>query len=490
MTETNILLVPQEPGRWTATCLSCGLRRLSIEDARRHNGSLQAVVRADDVQGWANALTERVDLLDGRSKHFLARKLAATDDVDTETWLSTLDEIGTRLEAEVASGQPFTIHSPYSNREFMRGSLLAICDRPEPPPRLWPVPGLVVEKCVNIWYGDAGVYKSWLVAYLATCVTLGRPFLGLPVLKGPVVYVDAELDIDEFTRRCYQIARGLGLTKPPEGLHYYRIESSLDQPEVIDYLRELIANVGARLTVVDSLSWASFGADLKDAGDVTAIIKGLETWGTVVALDHISKPLPGVNLSNYRPFASQFKYIGSRCITQVLRAESGKGLALRPVKTNFGPLGAPIGVEVNFDSDQVTFSRVDMGSDAMAGIGDHLPAKERVFQALAQTKTATPEDLANELGLKVGTVRNYLTALREENRVVNSLGAWKVKQADRHSQDSQVYRDYEPMSASSPANEPDCCAFVNCTGPVFRFTPGGVGLCEAHFQEQEAASEG
>ncbi len=489
MSEPSVLLVPQESGRWTATCLAAGLRRLSIENPHRHNGSLRAVIKADDVQGWATALAESIDLLDGKAKWHLARKLAATDEVEPEVWLATLDEIGTKLVAEVASGQPVINHNPYIPCDFMTGSLVAISDRPEPPPRLWPVPGLVAEKCVNIWYGDAGVFKSWLVAYLATCVTLGKPFLGLPVLKGPVVYVDAELDIDEFARRCYQIARGLGLTKPPEGLHYYRIESSLHQPEVIDHLRELIANVGARLTVLDSLSWASFGADLKDAGDVTGIIKGLETWGTVVALDHISKPLPGVNLSNYRPYASQFKYIGSRCITQVLRAESGKGLALRPVKTNFGPLGAPIGVEVTFDSDRVTFNRVDMGSDAMAGIGEHLPAKERVFQALAQAKSATPDDLANELGLKVGTVKNYLTALREENRVENHLGTWKVKQADDLSQNHKVYRDCDFMTARPLANESDCCAFANCAEPVFRFTSGGVGLCEAHFQEQEAASE-
>jgi hypothetical protein len=60
------------------------------------------------------------------------------------------------------------------------------------------------------------------------------------------------------------------------------------------------------------------------------------------------------------------------------------------------------------------------------GLVDHLPARERVYRGLSQATIqsggATPEGLAIELELKVGTVKNYFTALHKQGRAA-PLGA-------------------------------------------------------------------
>src|SRR4051812_17659157 len=98
------------------------------------------------------------------------------------------------------------------------GKVIEMCQMAEPGPRQWVVQDLIPEGAVTILYGDGGVGKSNLGAYLGTLVSLGEPFGDLPSDKRRVLYIDTELDADEFARRTYKIARGLGLQKPPEGL--------------------------------------------------------------------------------------------------------------------------------------------------------------------------------------------------------------------------------------------------------------------------------
>jgi DNA-binding IclR family transcriptional regulator len=59
---------------------------------------------------------------------------------------------------------------------------------------------------------------------------------------------------------------------------------------------------------------------------------------------------------------------------------------------------------------------VPLDDDALAGIEHHLPALEQVYRTLCQHEAMTPEELAEETGLAVGTVRNKLTALRHQGR--------------------------------------------------------------------------
>jgi DNA-binding transcriptional ArsR family regulator len=305
---------------------------------------------------------------------------------------------------------------------------VAVAELPEPPPRRWVLPGLLPADCLSLWYGDGGTFKSFVALALAVAKAAGREFLGQPLAPGPVLFVDAELDQNEFARRTYGVARGLGLQAPPPGLYYLRLPASLAQEGALATLQTVARTCRAELVVVDSLTFASIGLDLKEAVDASAVLAGLARLGTTLVLDHIPKPLPGANLSQYRPFGSFAKWALARHVVQVIRAETGAGLILRPAKANFGPLGAPVGVGIRFDGDAVVVERADLGNDALAGVEEHLPAVERVARALAECSDgATPAELAEALDMSEGRVRNYLTALRRQGRAeALGDGRWRL----------------------------------------------------------------
>jgi hypothetical protein len=101
--------------------------------------------------------------------------------------------------------------------------VVQVWKRDEPERRYYVIAEIMPELAITALYGDGGNGKTLLATYAAICIVTGRPFLNLPVLSGPVLYVDAELEVEEFTRRAYKVARGMGLDKPPEGLFYVRL---------------------------------------------------------------------------------------------------------------------------------------------------------------------------------------------------------------------------------------------------------------------------
>ncbi|WP_041399059.1 AAA family ATPase [Sphaerobacter thermophilus] len=306
-------------------------------------------------------------------------------------------------------------------------TVVEVWRQPEPSPRQYIVEGLIPAGRITSLFADGGTGKSYLALYVAVCVALGRPVFNRAVIQGPVLFVDAELDAEEFVRRAYEVARGLGLERPPEGLFYHRIAGSLADPLVMADVEAVVEKVTPVLVVLDSVMAAAFGADLERAPDTTATFKSVERWGTVLALDHVPKPAPGANLSQLRAYGSVFKYNLSRSVLQLIQAEAG-GLILRQTKHNFGPKSAPLSIAMDFGADRVTFAEVPINDDRFAGIDDHLPTGERVFRVLMQyERGTTPDALAQELELSAGTVRNALTALKKAGRVEQvERGVWRV----------------------------------------------------------------
>ncbi len=307
------------------------------------------------------------------------------------------------------------------------GNVVRIWEMSEPAPRNWVVAGLVPAEAVTLLYGDGGTGKSYLALFLAVQALRGADFLGVSVdRQEAVLYVDAELDDREFCRRAYQVARGLGLESPPLGLHYLRLPGPLTDAACRTELHKAVHDCRATLTLFDSITVAASGSDVKEAGVATALMETLARLGTVVAVDHIAKPLPATSQSDYRPFGSVFKYNLGRSVLQVVRADGG-GLMVRQTKSNFGPLAKPIGAAVEFGDRTVTFTSIRDGDDRLAGIEAHLPAADRVARALVERGPATPEDLGQYLGMSPKTVRNYLSVLRPQGRAGPAGdGRWTV----------------------------------------------------------------
>ncbi len=81
----------------------------------------------------------------------------------------------------------------------------------EPPPRDWMVDGCFLKNHVGLISGIGGVGKSLLMQQLATCATMGLPWLGIPLKRGRALMLACEDDDDELHRRQRDINRSLGL---------------------------------------------------------------------------------------------------------------------------------------------------------------------------------------------------------------------------------------------------------------------------------------
>src|SRR5687767_9384462 len=173
------------------------------------------------------------------------------------------------------------------------GTLVRAWERPKPSPRAWVLPGRVPAGATTILYGDAGTLKTYVAMHIAICVASGTPWLGQPVVQAPVVYVDVELDEDEFLRRGYDLAAGLGMERLPVGVHYFRLRHNLPPPATIPALASQSDPAGAGLVVLDSLGVGCFGSDLEGAAAMTAGMQRWRAWGRCWPWTTPPSPRPG-----------------------------------------------------------------------------------------------------------------------------------------------------------------------------------------------------
>ena len=251
----------------------------------------------------------------------------------------------------------------------------------------------------------------------------GGDFLGRPVERQTsVLYIDAELDAEEFGRRAYQIARGLGLTGPPEGLYYWRLPGSLKDQGVQAEVYTAVIWCNPSLIVIDSITVAASGTDVSKVEITTELMSFLGGLGaTVLAVDHVAKPAPGTNPSELRPFGSVFKFNLARSVIHVLPGKAG-ALRLRQTKSNFGPVSQSVGAAVEFaDSEwgpMVTVTQLKDDDPRLDSADVQVSAEEEVWRVLAQLGPSKPDAIGELLDMSEKTVRNHLTSLRKAERVV------------------------------------------------------------------------
>ena len=70
---------------------------------------------------------------------------------------------------------------------------------------------LLPARNVILFSGDGGTGKSLLAMQLGLACTTGSTWLGIGVSQGPVMFMSAEDDIDEMTRRLHEICEGEGI---------------------------------------------------------------------------------------------------------------------------------------------------------------------------------------------------------------------------------------------------------------------------------------
>ena len=322
-----------------------------------------------------------------------------------------------------------------------------LCSLAKPGPRQWVVAGFIPANAPTTLFGSGGLAKSLLGMLVADCVARGQSLFGRAVQQGRVLYLDWELDREEQTRRAYRVAAGLDFPSPAPGLFYKQMTLPLSEalPQIEGWLKDLQIS----LTIMDSFGLATLG-DPTAAKDVVPLLAGVSRLPcTSLFIDHVRNLQPGEKGTDLNPFGSVYKFNIPRSVLRVIRVagdEISLSLLLRQTKSNFGALSDPLGLRVAFEEDKVLFEQLPLSSPVFAEASDYLPACEKVHQALLAAEEASPKELAEETGLRIGTVKNQLTRLRGQGKA-EPVGGGRWKAVEESSSSFPLSDDDDDNSA-------------------------------------------
>jgi len=234
--------------------------------------------------------------------------------------------------------------------------IISLGQQPEPPPRKWLLDSIIPMNFPTLGYGLGGTGKSYFGLYFGMQASQGnQKFLDYKFLEEPLntLFVDYELDQEELTRRAYEIARGLGLDKPPTNIFYYSPKN--DIAAFSKELRSIVRSEDIKFVIVDSL-----GASRLDASDEIQVIERFEelkdSGVTSFLLDHHAKMQARDSIESKTPYGSVYKYNMARSVMHLVLDKPLKNritLRLLHTKSNFGRLQPEMLIDIVFDKDAV-----------------------------------------------------------------------------------------------------------------------------------------
>jgi RecA-family ATPase len=157
----------------------------------------------------------------------------------------------------------------------------------------WRIKGLLPTYGIVLLSGDPYTGKSRLSAAMAASVVTGKPFAGLDVSKGRVVFAALEHSLGSVGRLLVSAARGVGLKELPEAdFVVLRPPLDLGNDATAQLLRDQLDLFGADVVFLDSLRrLGTF--DENDATQVSRVMRNLQLLADekrcIVVLHHLSK---------------------------------------------------------------------------------------------------------------------------------------------------------------------------------------------------------
>jgi len=332
------------------------------------------------------------------------RKLAIKS-IEVATELQS-DKPNKRTATELLDGFHKLEEEIIENNLDTKLQLTSLSEQENPGEREWLLNKAIPLNFPSLIYADGGQGKSYLGLLLGTQAALGsKSFANLKFQdkESKVLILDFELDINEITRRAYQIANGLDLLKPPQNLFYKALSISL--PKFLPTLKQIIKKHKIDFLIIDSLG--AGGLDPEKPMSVIEMLTEIKNLGiTSLLIDHQSKMQSQDNYNSKTPFGSVYKTNLVRSVFQlspIKKIERGVSLMLNHKKSNFGPLIDDIVFDMTFEFDKVLFTK----SESLSPEEEDMKAIWEVMQ----------ENISN------GT-ENYLSSLMESCR---KLGIGKDK---------------------------------------------------------------
>ena len=154
------------------------------------------------------------------------------------------------------------------------------------------IDGLIPQRSLSIVVGDSGLGKSPLLYQAALCVTAGIPFLGRPVTKGRVLYLDFENGLGDVDELVGRLSRHLGLTEKPDDLLLWNFNDAPPKWEP-SHLGSMIRDAKPLWAIIDSLG--AFAPEVEEkASNVTRVYQEfrerIREGISITGVHHLRKP--------------------------------------------------------------------------------------------------------------------------------------------------------------------------------------------------------
>lgn len=298
------------------------------------------------------------------------------------------------------------------------------------PPAAEPVMGGIIAKNHSTTiYGDGGQGKSLIAMAIGLAFARGKKFLGHPLAKGRVLYLDWELSQEEQLRRAFQLSRGEGYSKPPKRFMYLTPRDFI--AELVPKLKKLLEKREHVLIVFDSMGPAC-GVSPEAADEITRVFSEIKTLGvSCLLVDHQSKLQEGQRVANKTPFGSAYKFNLSRSVIHLQKVGAGPDLIkvmMRHTKNNFGALHSDIALKILFDKKAGTIKirKCDMQADPE--FRGRMSAADQITLSLTNEGDADTKLLSERTVLPEKTIANRLPRLEKEGvvRVVKKSGRKQI----------------------------------------------------------------
>lgn len=370
---------------WPGCLIKIVLSRFHVS-SRATDAELQVSVVNGSETGLITSAKINLQSLPTRKK--FAQELADRVPGVSMDWATMVEQVcilGLRAHRE---GEPFILLQPneQANVPFLLNPL-------------------VYENHQTLIYAPGGSCKSYLALYLALLVLHGAEQNDLAAIRGPVLYLDWELDADTTGTRLRRIQRGHPeLSK--ELVVYRRCLMALHEES--DLIAAEVAQKGIKLAIIDSAIMAC-GDDLNGTQAPKQLQRALRQMGCAsIVLSHVAK-----NSEEKTAYGNVF--FQNLCRNQyevqlVDRSREYARITLAHRKNNFGSFQLLRGLHFDFTNDACRVSGFD--PEQAGECQDSLPIPSRIRNLLEDGTPRSAKEVAEDLGLKLATVKAILSKHR------------------------------------------------------------------------------
>jgi hypothetical protein len=257
-----------------------------------------------------------------------------------------------------------------------------------PPQVDWLIEDLFIRPSLNVLVGDPGSKKTLLALDMATCLALGKPWLGRTTVPTPTLYLDEETGVPRLWSRINGVLHAHAATAETP-FHFLSLSGyDLRDANEMGDLMQKVQEVHAGLLVIDAL------ADVIRGGDENSV---LSTYPVMNYLRHLAEfTHAAVLILHHTNKTGIFR--GSSAISAavdlMLSIESPANstlIELRPLKTRDAS-PEPFSARIHFEGNKFWLTPEQATSQHRFA-----QVESAILDLLASAKTQTTPDLMQAL---------------------------------------------------------------------------------------------